>query len=118
MQRFLCVLLLVAGTNICTYAYTRYVTTRVVVTAALDRTKIFLEDEGYYPHDQAGGRVTEKQFVAAKQLLSGLSLAGGLCYWWNDSLPYHGLGILMTATGVLLAFVRISPQAARRNSIG
>ena len=107
MARYFAILLLLAGTNLCTYAYTRYATTLTVLTKARAGTEGFLRDQGYLPGPDGNGRTrSDDEYYSAKVLIGDIVLAGGMHYWWNDSLPYYGLGILLMAIGVLLPFVR------------
>jgi hypothetical protein len=107
MARYFTILLLLAGTNLCTYAYTRYATTLTVLTKARASTEGFLREQGYLPGPDGNGRTrSDDEYVSAMTLIVRVISAGGMLYWWNDSLPYYGLGILLTAVGILLPFVR------------
>lgn len=108
MKRSIAVLILLAGTNVCTYAYTRYATTRNVLTSAQASANEFLEQQGYVTHLERGLDRTksEEQYISAKQMLGHISGAGGMYHWWNASLPFYGVGILLISVGVLLPYVR------------
>jgi len=56
----------------------------------------------------------EEKDVSAKTLIGDISLAGGMYYWWNRALPYHGIGILLIAIGILLPFVRRRTAAGKQ----
>lgn len=107
MKRSIAVLLLLAGTNVCTYAFTRYATTENVLTSAQASANEFLEQQGYVPHLERGldRTKTEEQYISAKRMLTRIWSAGGMHYWWNASLPYYGVGILLIAVGILLPLV-------------
>ena len=115
MARYFSILLLLAGTNICTHAYTRYATTRTVLTKARASADGFLQEQGYLPQADGSGRTSsEEEYVSAKTLIVHIISAGGMYYWWNRSLPYHGIGILLIAIGILLPFIRRRTAAARQ----
>jgi len=49
----------------------------------------------------------EAEFSAIRdvQLQLAIPMAGGMYYWWNDSLPFWGIGVLLTLTGLLVPLV-------------
>ena len=119
MARFFSILLLLAGTNLCTYAYTRYATTRAVLTEAwADTWEFLLEQEFLPPTDDSGRERSPGEDLSVNALMGNILRAGGMYYWWNDSLTYHGIGIFLIAIGVLLPFVRRGPAARTRNASG
>ena len=109
--------LLVAGTAVFTYATTRTWTTELVLTRAGQRVSAYLE-----AHDLLGGRsnadvsVDENTHLESRQLLGSVYLAGGMYYWWNDAIPYWGLGTLLFATGWVVPLV--GTRSARREAKG
>jgi|GEM_PF-2187830 len=116
MARYLVsAILLLVGTNLCTYGYTRYATTRHVLTKARATAEVFLGRYGFFPSTDTPMLATlEEKDVSAKTLIGDISLAGGMYYWWNRALPYHGIGILLIAIGILLPFVRRRTAAGKQ----
>jgi len=112
-MRYICsALLVLVGTNLSTYSYTRYVTTRHVLVDARTAAEVFLTNHGFLPAvDTPAQKTAEAKDEAAKALIGDITLAGGLYYWWNRSLVYHGAAILLIAVGLLLPFVRSRSSA-------
>jgi hypothetical protein len=95
------IVLVLLGTNLFTYATTRYTTTRTVLTRAQQRLKDALTAEGLY----------EQVFVPTDRPRSipvqfAISQAGGSYYWWNDGLVYWGAAGVLTISGLLVPLVR------------
>ena len=103
-QALISVAFLLAGTNVVTYAATRHLTTRTVLERAEARVEAALRSEDLY--DTALRQDSTGAFRLA------FPLAGGMYYWWNDSLLYHGLGLLFIATGALVPAVSRRKDAA------
>ena len=93
-------LFVLLGTNVFTYATTRYTTTKQVLTHARSRMDAALNQEGLYEEVYPPGR------PRSYFLMSAISGAGGMYYWWNDALVYWGVASVLASTGVLLPFVR------------
>jgi len=93
-------LLVLLGTNLFTYATTRYKTTKGVLTRAGERMDEALKKEGLYEQVYSA---EHPRFISITQ---AISLAGGMYYWWNDALTYWGAAGLLIIIGVLVPFVR------------
>jgi len=101
-KAFLSVLLILIGSNICTYAATRYITTRDTLTTARGKVETFLRTSGVLPAIDDAPMIDPTDLAAAgKRLVGDVALAGGMYHWWNDSLPYYGIGIVLCVAGVL-----------------
>jgi hypothetical protein len=98
--------LLLVGTNVFTYAYTRYRTTARVASKSVSAAKRFLEDQAFLVSDRNAPEATPEKHRAANDLISRISLSGGMYYWNNDALPYYGASILLVSTGLMLPWVR------------
>lgn len=95
--------LVAVGIGICTYAYTRYRITEATLTSAQDLTRAFLEEQKLLRGaSNKHVDIADDLDLASRELLGEIGFAGGMYYWYNDSLVYHGLGILLFLTGVLL----------------
>jgi hypothetical protein len=85
-------LLFFAGSHILTYAATRQRTTSHVLREAERSVQARLTKLNYWETIQkADGtfRLT-------------ISMAGGMYYWWNDAIPYFGIGTFLTAGGLAI----------------
>ena len=100
MKPFIGLLLILLGTNVFTYATTRYTTTKRVLTRARERMDAALKTEGLYEQVYPSDRRRSVPLVLA------IPHAGGMYYWWNDALLYWGTGGLLTITGLLVPFVQ------------
>ncbi len=97
-------LLVLLGTNVFTYATTRYLTTRRVLDGAERRLHERLKEAGYYdmvfpPNDERGIRIVP---VISNAILN----AGGDYYWWNDGLLFWATAALLTFAGAALTQYR------------
>lgn len=104
-QSMVAICLMLVGTNLITYAATRYATTERVLKNAQTR---FTSAITRFPSLQS-------QFNATNDapLKLAIPMAGGMYYWYNDSLPYWGAGVFLTASGLLVPFV----SARRRRPV-
>jgi hypothetical protein len=119
MARHLSIAMLLAGTMVGTYAYTRYSTTSAVLTTAGASAGAFLQEEGYFPgEDESKPFPAEDKFSRGRMLILQISLAGGMYYGWNELLPYYGITVFLLVTGVLLPFVRSRPAGSKPQTAG
>jgi hypothetical protein len=99
--------LVLVGTNLFTFATTRYQTTRDVLTAAKERVTATLRKEGYYdtptPADPHGVKIN-----------LAISQAGGMYYWWNDGLVYWGAAVVLTLSGFAVMCFRPRENAVEK----
>lgn len=82
--------LILAGTNMFTFATSRYWTTKDVLTRAQERVQTAARKDGVQ---------------LSRSMQFAISFAGGLYYWWNDGLIYWTSGATMTVIGFLVPFV-------------
>lgn len=94
-------ILVLVGTNLFTFATTRYWTTKHVLTRAQERMNSALRKEGLYE------RVYQSGGARSAPLHSAIPEAGGMYYWWNDGLLFWGAAVLLTLSG--LAVTRYGP---------
>lgn len=114
MRYVVSVLFLLAGTNVLTYAITRYWTTKRVLTEAENRASVFLQDHelmyGERNVDDQDLIIPVEADVECRRLMGQLHGAGGMYYWYNDALPHYGAGIILFAVGVVLLCLRKRKQ--------
>ena len=106
IKRLLALALLLIGTNIFTYAYTRYRTTERVASKNISTAKRFLEEQAFVPRGRNAQEANPEKQRAANDLILRISVSGGMYYWHNDALPYYGASILLVATGLMLPWVQ------------
>jgi hypothetical protein len=87
-------LLVLVGTNLFTFATTRYLTTKHVLTRAEERMDAALKKEGLYES------VFPKDRPLSVEISLAISQAGGWYYWENDAVIYWGGAILLVITGL------------------
>ena|SRR5579872_5379237 len=95
-------ILVLAGTNLFTFAASRYWTTKHVLTLAQERMDAALKKEGLYEQVYPSDRPRSVPLTLA------IHQAGGMYYWWNDGLIYWGAAGVLTLSG--LAVTRYEPQ--------
>lgn len=100
-KHFKALVLVLLGTNLFTFATTRYWTTKHVLTRAQERMDTALRKEGLYEQFYPSDRPRSVPLTLA------IPLAGGMYYWWNDGLLYWGAAVLLTLSGV--AVTRYEP---------
>ena len=101
-KHLIALVLVLVGTNLFTFATTRYWTTRHVLTRAQERMDAALKKEGLYE------QVFPSERARSVPLSLAIPLAGGMHYWWNDGLIFWGAAILFTLSG--LAVTRYKPR--------
>ena len=97
---FIGLVLVLLGTDLFTYATSRYMTTKYVLTRARERMEAALKKEELYEQVYR----TDQPRIGPISL--AISQAGGMYYWWNDGLVFWGAAVLLTATGILVPFVQ------------
>ena len=107
MKYLVSVAFIVSGAVIFTYASTRAWTTRLVLTNASEHVRAYLEIKNLYPGpSNRDVLIDEDTQLESKRLLGDVWGVGGRYYWWNDAIPYWGLGVLLLFIGVLVPFYR------------
>jgi hypothetical protein len=103
-KHVIALILLLVGSNIFTFATTRYLTTRDVLTTAQQRMESALKKEGLYDQVYPSDRPRSVALALA------IHEAGGMYYWWNEGLLYWGLGGLLAIAGALVPLVQSRRQ--------
>jgi hypothetical protein len=93
-NHLIAILLLLLGTNLMTFAATRYWTTSSVLTAAQKRMDAALKKEGLYEQVYPSDRPRSVALILA------IPDAGGMYYWWNEALVYFAVGVVVSASGL------------------
>jgi len=109
-QVVISILFLVAGVALVTYATTRYWTTAHVSDRAVRIVEAFLVKHSLYidlNRPESANSIDPNQTVESRSMLGRIRAAGGMYHWWNDGLPYWGLGAFLISVGCLLPAVRI-----------
>ena len=104
LKHLIAFVLLLTGSNLFTFATTRYLTTKDVLTTAEERMNAALKKEGLYEQVYPSDRSRRVQLSLA------ISQAGGMYYWWNDGLLYWGVGGVLIITGALSPLVQSRRQ--------
>jgi hypothetical protein len=79
VQRLIALTLVLTGTNLCTYAYTRYSTTRHVLTKAQVAAERLLKAEGIWSELGAPAEnVSDERYMRAKAMMGDIICAGGM----------------------------------------
>jgi hypothetical protein len=91
---FTALALIFLGTNLFTYATTRYWTTNHVLTRASEHTAEIMDRQraGQLRPDQPPDRL----------ILSAIGNAGGMYHWWNEGLLYWGAAGVLIISGFLV----------------
>jgi hypothetical protein len=105
---FIALVLVLIGTNLFSFATTRYWTTKHVLTQAQDRMDAALKKEGLYEQVYPSDRPQRVAIVLA------IRQAGGMYYWWNDGLIYWGAAVLLTLSGLVVT--RYEPRKSQAAS--
>ena len=95
--------LVLLGTNIFTYATTRYWTTSHILPKAHENVVAVLAK--HYPEDIGPGQDLSKATFWA------VNIAGGMYYWWNAAGLYWIAGGFLTITGLLVT--QLDSKAAK-----
>ena len=93
-KHLVALVLVLLGTNLFTFASTRYWTTKHVLTRAQERMDAALKAEGLYEQVYPSDRPRSVPLSLA------IGLAGGMYYWWNDGLIYWGAAVLFILSGL------------------
>lgn len=110
-QFLVSVIFMLVGAIIFTYATTRTWTTELVLTRARDRMRVYLESKEICPSlDHANDSVNPDAIMECRQALGCVTEAGGMYYWWNDAIPYWGMGTFLFAVGVVVPFYHRRPR--------
>ncbi len=111
---YLSVAFLLIGTVVFTYAATRTWTTRHVLTKAGDQVSMFLESKKLYPGvSNREVDIDEITQLESKRLLGDIWDAGGRYFWWNDAIPYWGIGAILVSLGAVIPFYQSSKHRLR-----
>lgn len=102
MKARIALLLLLAGTNVFTYATTRYWTTDHVLSRAAERVLDVQQR-------QREGRLPPHQ-PPEQAVRLAISMAGGMYHWWNDGLPFWGLGAVLTISSFLVTKLELTKE--------
>jgi hypothetical protein len=94
--------LVLAGTNLFTFATTRHLTTEEVLTRAQERMDTALENHGLYT------QVHPEDRPRSADLELAINLAGGMYYWYNEAVVCWGAAAILTFSG--LAVSRYQPR--------
>ena len=94
-KNFVALGLLLIGTNVFTYATTRYWTTDHVLSSAEDRVAKVIERR------RAGEERPGQDYESQIQIAVGM--AGGMYHWYNDALLFWGVGGVLVVSGLLTA---------------
>lgn len=103
---FIALALVLIGTNLFTFATTRYWTTKHVLTQAQDNLDAALKKEGLYD------KIYPPDHPRNVAIMWAIGHSGGMYYWWNDGLIYWGAAVVLTLSG--LAVTRFEPRAKTR----
>jgi hypothetical protein len=100
-SKYLIALVLVlVGTNLFTFASTRYWTTKYVLAQAQERMDAALRKEGLYEQVYPSDRPLSVPIALA------ICQAGGSYYWWNDGLIFWGVGAVLTLSGMAVTLYK------------
>lgn len=97
---FIALILVLIGTNLFTFACSRYWTTRHVLSQASERVSTVMAQ-------QEGGDAAV-DFSSWPRIRHAIEWAGGRYYWWNAGLVYWGGGVVLILSG--LAVTRYQPR--------
>ena len=104
-KRVFSLVLILLGTNLCTYSIVRATVTQNLVGSVTASTKQFLSTNGFeYGAPFPGDLSEEERVFAGRRLILLVSEAGGPKKWRNTSLFSIGLGMVMVVAGILIPF--------------
>lgn len=92
-KEFVALALIIAGTNVFTFATTRYWTTDHVLTRAEARVTEVIRQK------LDGVEKPGQSFESRIEMAVGM--AGGMYHWWNSAILYWGLGGVLIVSGLL-----------------
>jgi hypothetical protein len=96
--------LVLVGTNLFTFATSRYWTTKHVLTRAREHVITVMEQ-------QRSGE-TRTGLSPELQIQRAIGMAGGMYYWWNDGLIYWGAAVLLTLSGLAVTRYELRKKVA------
>ena len=101
IKHYIGLVLVLVGTNLFTFAASRYWTTQHVLKRADERFEVALGTNGlynqFYPSD---GKIPHQTF----EVLLAIKNAGGSYYWWNDAIGYWFWSVLLIPSGIGIMF--------------
>lgn len=103
-KHLIALILVLVGTNLFTFATSRYWTTKHVLTRARERVIKVMEQ-------QRSGETRPGQSLEL-QIQRAISMAGGMYYWWNDGLIYWGAAVLLTLSGLAVTRYELRKKVA------
>lgn len=114
--RWISLILILVGTNVLTYAYTRANVTRRTARAAEQLTEEFLrEKELFSPRAPAtSSEASDRQ--DSTWLMIQIRNCGGQKYWHNRAALFYSIGVSLVLLGLLLPIVQRRFHDKRRRS--
>ena len=102
-SKYLVALVLVLmGTNLFTFATTRYWATEYLLGRADDRMTAVFQKQGAL-------EIREDQYSRfRKDMMMAVGMAGGNYNWWNEATFYWAGGVVLTISGLL--FLTLEPR--------
>jgi uncharacterized membrane protein len=101
-KHFIGLVLVLVGTNLFTFAASRYWTTQHVLIRAQDRLDAALTKDGLY--DQVYPIPDGRPRPQSVDIPLAVRNAGGSYYWWNAAIGYWLVGVLLVLVGVGIMF--------------
>jgi hypothetical protein len=98
-KHLIALILVLIGTNLFTFATSRYWTTGHVLKRAEEGVSAVMEKQEVLAASPDRDPYTE--------ILRAVSGAGGIYYWWNDGVIFWGAGVVLILSG--LAVTRYEP---------
>ena len=106
-KHFIGLILVLVGTNLFTFAASRYWTTQHVLIRAQKRMDAALKKIGHEELIYPPVKYPPVRKPDASLFLA-VTAAGGMYYWWNDSIIYWLAGVLLVLGGI--GFMFYEPQ--------
>ena len=104
-KHLIALILVLIGTNLFTFACSRYWTTRHVLSQASERVSTVMEQQ------ESGD--TAPDFSSWPRIRHAIEWAGGRYYWWNDGLIYWGSGVVLILSGLAVTRYQPGPKVAK-----
>lgn len=98
-KHLIALILVLIGTNLFTFATSRYWTTRHVLSQASERVSMVMARQ------ESGDAALD--FSSWPRIRHAIEWAGGRYYWWNDGVIVWGAGVVLILSG--LAVTRYEP---------
>jgi hypothetical protein len=98
-KHIIALILVLIGTNLFTFATSRYWTTRHVLKRAEEGVLAVLEKQ-----EIVAASPDDNPYAEIPRAVRG---AGGIYYWWNDGVIHWGAGVVLILSG--LAVTRFEP---------